>query len=611
AASNDANGVFDFVGSDGTPNTFFSSGGSLARFNGFRYLKYKALLSTTNSSVTPVVNDVTVCFNNSPGGPTPTPTPTPTATPTPTPTITPTPTPTPKQDQTITFPPISTKTYGDADFDPGATASSGLAVTYTTSGQCTIVSNKVHITAAGSCIVTANQSGNGQYNPARPVSQSFSILKAGTTTTSSLLANSPNPTPQFSDTAKLTATVKANTTVTGNGVFSGTVSFTFNGVAVGSAITVSNSSPTAQLSLKLDQTRIPLGAGNYNINATFTPSASSNYGASTSGAHAVAVRHEGQKADYTGDGSARLDYTGTQYALLGSAPTLSAMLRQSLAPDVEPEFVDFSKVNTYVVFKIVPAACGTSCSDTPVWQSANIKINNRADWSTTGIGTAQVTAPTTLGERSYLVLVNVVTNGYILAERAAATLDVFSTTGRFITGGGSVTTDSTSNAGTRRGYFGFDVKGTTTVSGSSIYLYRLRMNVSTSTATNIVTCSTMGNGCTDVDIILRSNAISSLNTGTSLTYPLTGFTAGHAAAQFVNAYSGGHYTQFEFANGFFRLDILDNSSGGSTDKYGFTAYRGNGSIFHQAYIGPIAQTGILAKTNEITIGGGNTTVHPK
>ncbi|HET9419461.1 MAG TPA: carboxypeptidase-like regulatory domain-containing protein, partial [Chthoniobacterales bacterium] len=235
AASNDANGVFDFVGPDGTPNTFFSSGGSLARFNGFRYLKYKALLSTTNSSVTPVVNDVTVCFNNSPGGPTPTPTPTPTATPTPTPTITPTPTPIPKQDQTITFPPISTKTYGDANFDPGATASSGLAVTYTASGQCTIVSNKIHITAAGSCIVTANQSGNGQYNPARPVSQSFSILKAGTTTTSSLLANSPNPAPQFSDTAKLTATVKANTTVTGNGVFSGTVSFTFNGVAVGSA----------------------------------------------------------------------------------------------------------------------------------------------------------------------------------------------------------------------------------------------------------------------------------------------------------------------------------------------------------------------------------------
>jgi hypothetical protein len=394
-------------------------------------------------------------------------------------------------------------------------------------------------------------------------------------------------------------------------VFAGTVSFTFSGVAVGGAIAVNNSSPTAQLSLKLDQSRIPLGAGNYNINATFTPAASTNYGGSTSGAHAVAVKHEGQKADNTGDGSTRLDYTGTQYTLLGSAPTLSAMLRQSLAPDVEPEFVDFSKVNVYVVFKIVPTACGTSCSDTPVWQSAKVKLNNRADWSTTGIATAQVAGPTTLGERSYLVLVNVVTNGYILTERAAATLDIFSTTGRFIAGGGSVTTDSTSNAGTRRGYFGFDVKGTTTLSGSSVYLYRLRMNVSTSTASNIVTCTTMGNGCTDVDIIIRSNAISALNTGTTLTYPLTGFATGHAAVQFVNAYSGGHYTQFEFTNGFFRLDILDNSSGGSTDKYGFSAYRGNGLIFHQAYVGASAQTGILSKTNEITIGGGNTTVHPR
>jgi len=81
-------------------------------------------------------------------------------------------------DQTIAFPAISDKAYGDADFDPGATASSGLPVSYSASGNCTIVSGMVRISGAGSCTVTASQSGNGNYNAATDVSQSFNIAKA-------------------------------------------------------------------------------------------------------------------------------------------------------------------------------------------------------------------------------------------------------------------------------------------------------------------------------------------------------------------------------------------------------------------------------------------------
>ncbi len=65
AASNSAFGPFTFVGPDGTGATFFTlSSASLSQFNGFRYLKYKAYLSTTNSGVTPTLNDVTICFND-------------------------------------------------------------------------------------------------------------------------------------------------------------------------------------------------------------------------------------------------------------------------------------------------------------------------------------------------------------------------------------------------------------------------------------------------------------------------------------------------------------------------------------------------------------------
>ena len=61
AASDSPYGPFNFVGPGGSSSTFFSNGGSLAQFNGFRYLKYKAFLSTTNNAVTPALNDVTVC----------------------------------------------------------------------------------------------------------------------------------------------------------------------------------------------------------------------------------------------------------------------------------------------------------------------------------------------------------------------------------------------------------------------------------------------------------------------------------------------------------------------------------------------------------------------
>ena len=66
AGSNNYGGLYTFIGPDGTPSTYFNSGDSLAQFNGFRYLKYKAYLSTTDSSITPTLNDVTVCNSNIP-----------------------------------------------------------------------------------------------------------------------------------------------------------------------------------------------------------------------------------------------------------------------------------------------------------------------------------------------------------------------------------------------------------------------------------------------------------------------------------------------------------------------------------------------------------------
>jgi hypothetical protein len=100
-------------------------------------------------------------------------------------------------DQTITFNPLADKTYGDADFNVHATASSGLAVSFSAAGDCTVTGNTVHITGAGSCTVTASQPGDSNYNPATDVDRSFTISKGNQSITFPTIPNQAFGTPDF------------------------------------------------------------------------------------------------------------------------------------------------------------------------------------------------------------------------------------------------------------------------------------------------------------------------------------------------------------------------------------------------------------------------------
>jgi uncharacterized repeat protein (TIGR03803 family) len=83
-------------------------------------------------------------------------------------------------DQTITFITMPGKTYGDADFNPGATASSGLAVTCSSSNTdlVSVIGNNLHIKGAGTVYITASQAGNVNYHAATDVVRSFIVFKA-------------------------------------------------------------------------------------------------------------------------------------------------------------------------------------------------------------------------------------------------------------------------------------------------------------------------------------------------------------------------------------------------------------------------------------------------
>ncbi|MDQ3819507.1 MAG: Ig-like domain repeat protein, partial [Acidobacteriota bacterium] len=165
--------------------------------------------------------------------------------------------------QTITFNALAGKTFGDADFNLSASASSGLAVSFTATGQCTVSGSTVHLTGAGSCTITASQSGNGNYNAAANVQQTFQIAKASSSTA---VTSSANPS-QLGQSVTFTATVTSTA-----GTPTGTVQFKDNGTNIGSPV-ILNSSGVATISIN------SLTAGNHTVTADYNGDA--NFSSST------------------------------------------------------------------------------------------------------------------------------------------------------------------------------------------------------------------------------------------------------------------------------------------------------------------------------------------
>jgi hypothetical protein len=115
-----------------------------------------------------------------------------------------------KASQTITFGALTGRTYGDADFSVSATAGPNLAVSFAGLGNCTMTGNSVHITGAGSCTITASQAGNGNYNPATNVPQTFAIAKATLTVKADNKSKAYDGTPFAPFTAAITGLVNGD-----------------------------------------------------------------------------------------------------------------------------------------------------------------------------------------------------------------------------------------------------------------------------------------------------------------------------------------------------------------------------------------------------------------
>jgi hypothetical protein len=86
------------------------------------------------------------------------------------------------QAQTISFAPLPNYMLGDVPFTVGASASSGLPVTFSSStqGVCTVNGVTVTLVTTGVCTIVASQAGNAQYSAAPAVEQSFTVQEVST-----------------------------------------------------------------------------------------------------------------------------------------------------------------------------------------------------------------------------------------------------------------------------------------------------------------------------------------------------------------------------------------------------------------------------------------------
>ncbi|QIM21621.1 hypothetical protein G7075_11605 [Phycicoccus sp. HDW14] len=144
-----------------------------------------------------------------------------------------------------------------------------------TEGACEVDGDVVRFTGAGSCVLTATQDGDATRAPAAPVSQTVTVEKVVT-------AVSVAP----SSTASVRGEPVTATVSVADGV-PGTVGLLVDGQAVGSPVAVGDNG-TATLPVTTPSgADLPVGA--HTVSATFAPTDTAMYGASTAAPQTVSV----------------------------------------------------------------------------------------------------------------------------------------------------------------------------------------------------------------------------------------------------------------------------------------------------------------------------------
>ena len=216
--------------------------------------------------------------------------------------------------QTITLAATATANYGDADIDPGATSSSGLQVSYSTSDAsiATILAGKIHIVGAGTVNIFADQAGNGTYAPASQKTLALTINKA---------------------TLTYTANAASKVYGTGNPSFSGTVTGFKYSDNLGNATTGTATFASAATNLSTVGAYAVTGSGLTAANYAFAQAAS-NATALSITQRAITVTASAGQGKIYGTADPALTYSITSGAPLIGTDAFTGALTRDLGENV-------------------------------------------------------------------------------------------------------------------------------------------------------------------------------------------------------------------------------------------------------------------------------------
>ena len=281
--------------------------------------------------------------------------------------------------QTITFPAITGKTFGDPDFDLGATASSALPITYTTNNPAvaTVVNGKLHIASAGTVIITASQAGNQDYTAALPVSDTLLIKKAAQTLTFPTILSKNYNDPDFNPNATASSGLPVTYTSSNPAVLTivnGLLHIVATGTSTITATQAGNSNYLAATSISQDiQVIFSLPADNFTIGAV----SASCKGSSNGEINLTAASVQNYTATVTsGASSTTYPFTGQLSVKNLHAGTYSVCVTISTYPAYKQCFdIVVTEPKDLSVYSVVNPTLGTLSLNLSGASSYNIILN--------------------------------------------------------------------------------------------------------------------------------------------------------------------------------------------------------------------------------------------
>ena len=368
-----------------------------------------------------------------------------------------------KASQSIDFPALADQSVGDT-VTLNATASSGLAVSYTVSGPATLEGDTLTCTGAGTVTVTAIQNGNDLYDAAPSVEHSFEV---------SLLAQTidfPEIAAQVAtNTVTLSATATSGLEVT-FAVTSGPATLDGNTLAftgAGTVVVVASQTGGGHYAAAADVTRsfeVALAVQEITFEVIADQSV-------TDTVTLEAVANSGLEVSYTVNGPATLTGTTLSFTGAGSVTVIAHQTGNALwaaAKDVTRTFkvarvaqsITFETIGNQVATNIVTlSATADSGLDVAFEITTGPAEVNGTMLTFTGAGEVTVTATQT-GNAMYAP---VTTNQTFTVSKASQIIDFLSIVGQFV--GDTVTLEATASSGLAVSYA---VSGPATLEGNTL-----------------------------------------------------------------------------------------------------------------------------------------------